>query len=324
MNCRNKLFYLLLNLSVLLFLIAIPLILYSTDSHAVTLDRVIATVGNEIITLAEYQKFVKSIGQYEQLDVVDEILLRKLIEEKVILNEAKKKGIEISEKEIDEEIDEFCKENGFSKEKFDEILKEEGMTLNMFREIIRNRIMLMRFIYSEVDSKIIISEKEIEDFYNANKKSYLASPETVDIKAIFLKMKENASVTEITDLKRRSLKIVDSLKRGESFERLAEEYSDEPLKSSGGILGTFTRNSLIASLDKKVFSMKKGEISEPIWLSEGVYIVMLVDINTELYLPLEDVKNDIKNELYKVKRERYFNEWLKTLWEKASVTISLT
>lgn len=324
MNCRNKLFYLLLNLSVLLFLIAIPLILYSTDSHAVTLDRVIATVGNEIITLAEYQKFVKSIGQYEQLDVVDEILLRKLIEEKVILNEAKKKGIEISEKEIDEEIDEFCKENGFSKEKFDEILKEEGMTLNMFREIIRNRIMLMRFIYSEVDSKIIISEKEIEDFYNANKKSYLASPETVDIKAIFLKMKEDASVTEITDLKRRSLKIVDSLKRGESFERLAEEYSDEPLKSSGGILGTFTRNSLIASLDKKVFLMKKGEISEPIWLSEGVYIVMLVDINTELYLPLEDVKNDIKNELYKVKRERYFNEWLKTLWEKASVTISLT
>lgn len=324
MNCRNNLFYLLLNLSVLLFLLAIPLTFNSANSHAVTLDRVIATVGNEIITLAEYQQFLKSIGQYEQLDVVDEILLRRLIEEKVILNEAKKKGIEISEKEVDEEIDEFCKENGLSNEKFDEILKEEGMTLDMFRELTRNRIMLMRFIYSEVDSKIIISDKEIEDFYSANKKSYLASPETVEIKAIFLKMKKDASVTEITDLKRRSLKIVDSLKRGKSFEQLAEEYSDEPLKSSGGILGTFTRNSLIASLDKKVFSMKKGEISEPIWVSEGVYIVMLVDINTELYLPLEDVKNDIKNELYKVKRERYFNEWLKTLWEKASVTISLT
>jgi parvulin-like peptidyl-prolyl isomerase len=76
-------------------------------------------------------------------------------------------------------------------------------------------------------------------------------------------------------------------------------------------------------LDKKVFSMKKGEISDPIWVSEGVYILLLVDVSNELYAPLEDVKGAIMSELYKLKRERYFNEWLKTLWEKASVTINL-
>ncbi len=323
MNCRNKLFYPLLNRTTFLFFIIFTLLLNIHNSHSITLNKVIATIGNEVITLAEYQQFVKMSGNIVQSDVVDEVLLRRMIEERVILNEAKKKGIEISEKEVDEQIEAFCEENGLLEENLEEFLKEEGITLNIFREIIRNRIIAMRFVYNEVDSKVVINDKEIRDFYNENKRNYLARPETAEIKAIFLRLKEDASVTEITDLKLRSLKIVNLLRSGEDFEKIAEEYSDEPLRSIGGMLGSFSKNSLIAPLDKKVFSMKKGEISEPIWVKEGVYIITLVEINSDLYKSLDDVKDEIKSEIYKLKREKYFNEWIKALWEKASITISL-
>lgn len=309
----------LLNKLTLVFIILSSLI-SAANTYGVTVDRILATIGEEVITFTDYQQFVKGIGDIENKNVVDENLLKRLIEEKIILQEAKRKGIEAADTEIDRTVEEFKAQNGLSQEDLEKFLKEEDMSIDRYRKILRDKIMLSKLLNIEVDSKVIIKDKEIEDFYNKNKNDFLITPEKVEINAIFLRLKEGASVTEITDLKRRALKIVALLQGGDNFERLVDEYSDEPLKSQRGILGNFVKGALIPPLDNKAFSMKKEEISEPIWVKEGVYILQLINKSSEGFKTFEEVKGKIHNYLYEQKREKLFNEWIKTLWERSSVT----
>lgn len=293
----------------------------SSPAYSLTVDQILATVDDDVITLADYRQFVKGVDDVEKKDAVDETLLKKLVEERVILHEAQRKGIEATEKEISKGLEEFKEQNGLSSEDLEQLFKEEGVSLNDYRKRMKDKVMVVKIIQNEVDAKVVVSDKEIKDFYATHRKDFVCIPERVELKAIFLKLADNASVTEITDLKRRSLKISDLLKEGENFEKLVEEYSDEPLRSQGGLLGKFTRGALLPPLDKKAFSMKKGEISEPVWVRDGVYILLFVNNSKESYKPFEEAREDIYNNLYKSKRDKLFNEWEKKLWEKASVTI---
>ncbi|HAM51802.1 MAG TPA: hypothetical protein DCP92_14370 [Nitrospiraceae bacterium] len=185
----------------------------------------------------------------------------------------------------------------------------------------KDKIISQKLILNDVDSKVIITDGEIEAFYNEHKRDYLTGAEKVEVKAIFVKLPEDASLTELTDLKRRALWIMAQLKNGESFDRVVEKYSDEPLRSQGGRLGEFTRGAIIPPLGNKAFSMKKGEISEPIWLHDGAYILYLENKTPDSFRPLSEVRGEIKERLFKQKKEQVLNEWLRALWDMASVTI---
>lgn len=305
---------------ILLFVILSPLI--SADvAYGVVVDRILATVGDEVITSADYQQFMKRIGDSGNKDVVDENLLKRFIEERIILQEGKKKGVEVTDGEINRAIEEFRTQNDLSKEDFEKFLNEEHMNVNTYKKILRDRILVSKMISSDVDSKVIVKDNEIEGYYNEHKMEFISSPEKAEIHAIFLRLKEGASLTEITDMKRKTLKISALLKDGYNFEGLVDEYSDEPLKSQGGFLGKFIKGTLIPPLDNKAFSLKEGEITDPVWVSEGVYILKLVKKTGDSFKLLEEAKAGIRNYLYQQKREKIYNEWIKSLWEKSSVKI---
>jgi peptidyl-prolyl cis-trans isomerase SurA len=305
------------------FAVFVTLILIWTEgfSDGFTLDKVLAVVDKDAITLTDYLLFAKSAGVGGNTDV-DEALLKKLIEEKVILQEANKRGIEISDAETDSMIEEMKKEGAVSQSDFEKELLKEGMSFSSYRKVVRERLTALKLIGAEVDSKVIVTEKEIEKFYRENKKDYIARPAQVEVRAIFLRLSEGATVTEITDLKRKALRITAQLRNGEDFESLAGRYNDEDLRSRQGRLGEFQRGALIPQLDGKVFSMGNGEISGPVWVKEGVYIVKLVNRIDDAFKPLEEAKNDIYKHLFAQKREKIFNEWVRSLWEKAFITIN--
>lgn len=297
-------------------------LLAAVPAYSVTVDRVLATVDGEIITFADYQQFANTITEIEKKDGIDERLLKGLIEEKIILQEAKRKGVEVSETEVDRRIEEFKAENGLSQEDFVNLLREDGMNIQKYKDFVKNDLSSLKLIHENIDSKVFVTDKEIEDLYYVRRKDYLVCSEKLEVKAIFIRLKEDATPTEITDLKLRAMKISEQLKEGVNFDLLVEEYSDEPLKSHEGILGCFVKGALIPPLDNKVFSMKDGETSEPVWVSEGVYILKIKNREPESYKTIEEVREELYNILYKQKREKLFAEWIKALWERASVILN--
>ncbi len=294
----------------------------AVPSHGMTVDKVLATIDKEAVTLSDYILFAKSLGIPADKDLVDERALRKLIEEKVILHEAGRRGVETSDAEADKMLEEVRKESGLSQGEFEKELVKEGMNLQRYRSLMKERMTALKLVEADVDSKVVVTDKEIENVYNADKQGFLISPAHVEVKAIFLRLSEGATATEITDLKRKALRIAARLEGGDNFEALVNRYSDEPLKGKGGKLGEFKRGTLIPQLDKRAFSMNAGEISDPIWVREGVYILKLEDRTDDRFKPLGDVREEIHKRLYSQHKERIFSEWVKVLWEKASITMN--
>lgn len=293
---------------------------FCCTAYGLTVDSVLATVGDEIITFKDYKQFARVSGVDNPTDV-DQTVLKKMLEEKVIVQEAKRKGYDVTDKEVEGLAEEFKTQNGLSKEDMESFLKDQGLDMKAYRATLRDKVLVSKVVGGDVDSKVIVREQEIEDYYKNNESEFLASAEKVEVKAIFLKLRDDATVTELTDLKRRALRIAALLKDGYNFDSLVEEYSDEPLKSRNGELGKFSSGGLIRPLDKKVSSMKKGEISDPVWVSEGAYILMVVGRSAEAFKTLDEVRSVIREKLVRQKRDRIYNEWIKDLWEKSLVTI---
>jgi len=290
-------------------------------TYGFTLDKVLAVVDQEVITLSDYLVFAKSMGAKATADV-DEALLKKLIEEKVILHEAYVRGVEINDTETDTMLEEVKKESALSQSDLEKELMKEGTNFSSYRKVVKERLIAFKLIGSEVDSKVIVTDKEIDKFYSENRKDYIARPARAEVKAIFLRLNKDATVTEITDLKRRALRIAEELRNGGNFESLADLYNDEQLRERQGRLGEFQRGALIPQLDVKVFSMSPDEISGPIWVKEGVYLVKLVKRTDDEFRPLEDARGEIYGHLFAQKRGKIFNEWVRSLWEKAFITIN--
>ena len=305
----------------MLSVVTISLIL-PKSSYGITTDRVLATVDDEIIILSDYLFFVRSLGVPENGSVVEEKLLKRLMEEKLILHEAKRRELKVSDTEVDTMIEDIRKQSALSREDFERKLAYEGLDMGSYKKILKDTIMMQKLIETEVDSKIMISDKEVETFYHFNQRDFLKSPDQVDVGLLFLRLSDDATVTEVTDLIRKVLKITSQLNNGVKFETLILQYNQKQTKSDGGRIGTFKKGELIAPLDQKIFSMKVGELSEPIWVKEGVYIVKLVGRSNETFKSLDEVKEEIYGHLYKERKNKLFNEWVKTLWEKASTRIN--
>jgi parvulin-like peptidyl-prolyl isomerase len=307
---------------VLLLLILTTSMLIPEVSYGRIVDRVLATVGGEAITLADYQKFVRTAGESGINETVEQDMLKKMIEERIIIQEAKRKGVEVSDAEVDRTIAEVKQQYSLSPDDLEKVLREEGTTLAAYRTTTRESIMISRLIDGDVDAKVFVGDQEIDEYYRAHQKEFVSSPETVEVKAIFLRLREGASLTELTDLKLKSLRVAALLQEGEYFDRLLYEYSDEPLKSNEGMLGQFTKGSLVPLLDSVAFTLQEGGTSGPVWVSEGAYILQLVRRNSEQYKTLSEVKEEIRHRLHIQKREKIFNDWTNTLWEKSFVTIN--
>jgi peptidyl-prolyl cis-trans isomerase SurA len=316
-RCRGK--------YILIYSLLMGFLVFSQGSYGLTVDRVLASVNGEIITLADYKKAVTILGEVsygEDRNTIDEALLRKLIEDKLIVQEAKRRGFDAGDDEIDKMTEEFKSQNGMSQEDLERYLRDASIEIGDYRAMLKEQILSSKLVVTDVDSKIIIRDEEVEEYFISNRIEFEESPERVEVKAIFLRLREGASLTEITDLKRRALKVSGLLKKGRNFAEIVQEYSDEPLKSQEGFLGIFTQGTLIPPLDRTAFSMQQGAISEPIWVSEGVYILYLEKRTSARFKSFDEARKDIIDTLSVRKRSKLFNEWIKALWEKSSVIIN--
>ena len=298
--------------------------IFSADlSEAITMDKVIAKIDNEVITLSDYKQFVSQTENAYDQENVDEKLLREMIDERLILREAALKGIDVTEAETEQLISDFIDQNGINMYELKKNLEQEGMSYTEYKKLIKANLLSLKVIDMEVNSKIIISDREISEHYNRNKKLFLASNERVHINSILFRLGENPSMTEITDLKIKSMKTWSLIKKGEPFERIALQYSKGGQGNVDVISGEFEKGELVAALEKEVVMIKEGDVTKPVWTKEGVYIIKLIKKIKESYSPFDKVRNQIYSALHDQKREEKFNEWMKSLWGKSSVKIIL-
>jgi len=314
----------------LIFFISILITLQGKQNaiSAVLLDRIVATVNDEVITWSELVNVIKVEGKSFLEDVSDEEakkrikelerpFLNNLIEKKLQVQEARKTGLGVSSPEIDDAIAEIRNKYDLSEETFLNSLEAEQMTMEDYRTRLATQIMVQKVVNFAVRTKIVISDKEIEEYYKTNK-AKLIGKEQFRIRQIFLAVPDDghkASVeAKADDLYRR-------ITEGEDFTMLASEFSEDPSREFGGDLGYISRGSALQEVEDMAISLNIGDFSKPFWSSAGLHIIKLEDrIEGGT---LQRNKENIKERLVQKAFESKYHEWMAGLREKAYIEIRL-
>jgi parvulin-like peptidyl-prolyl isomerase len=276
-------------------------------------EDVLAQVNQEQITLNEFnQEFKEVILQTDKeanrgsLRDLKQSCLNQMIERKILVQEARRLGIKVSQEELDRALFEIKMD--YPGEGFGEKLNLKGMTLEEWRVGLEEKLLAEKMIRTSVQYRGEIDEKEVLQYYETHRSSFQLN-QRVRARQIVVADGEEA------------IQILKRLKRGESFEKVAAEKSLGPEKVNGGDLGYFSRGERPAEFDR-VFEMEVGRISEVIKSPYGYHIFKLEEKIEARQIPFEEAKLGIIQKLRENKWEEEFQKWFKGLKAKARVKIN--
>jgi peptidyl-prolyl cis-trans isomerase SurA len=297
---------------------------------AVLLDRIVAVVNNEVITWSELRNiiahegknFLEKAPENQKEDIMKELeksFLNSLIDLKIQLQEARRKGLDVSAAEINGAIADIKNKYNITDEKLMNSLEAEGMSMAAYRTMLGEQILLSKVINFEVKANIVINDREIGDYYEANKDKLGSSRGKIKIRQIFFTLPKDSSQKPSVEAK--AHEVIQRLERGEDFSKLAGELSEDANKQFGGDLGYISRGSALKEVEDVAFALKPGEVSKPFWSPAGLHIIKLEDkIAAE---GLDKVKDKIKEILFENAFESKYHEWKTGLKERAYIEMKL-
>ena len=316
-------------------LLLLGLILLCAPVRAEVVDRIIAVVNDEIITLYEFntafEPYLKNIQDHYKgtdkeavIKQTKEAFLQRLIDNILIEQEAKKSGagIIVKDEEVMEVIQDMLAKQKLSMQEFSKKLAQEGKSLDFVKKEIRGQMMRARLLRREVKSKILVSDEEIGEYYNKNRQDY-EGKETVRIKQILLLLPPNADRTIKAKMKNEALHLHKRVMDGESFDLLALNYSQGPAAAQGGDVGFVGRGTIIPEVEAAAFSLPVGHISEVIESGVGFHIIQVVDKKGAGLKPLAAVREEIKTKIEDEKLDKKFEEWISSIRGKSHIEIKL-
>jgi len=275
--------------------------------------HVLARVNEEFIPVEEFdQEFKESIlelGKTEREENVGELkqaYLDQVIERKILAQEARRLGIQVSPGELDQVIGEISQD--YPSGGFDERLGLKGTTLEEWKGRLEEELLAEKMIRHARRFQGKVEEKETLQYYEANLPTFQ------------VKQRVRARQIVVAD-GQEALQILKRLRKGEKFEKVAMEKSMGPEKVNGGDLGFFSPGERPPEFDL-VFSMEVGTISEVIKSPYGYHIFKLEEKIDPREIPFEEAKAGILQELWRKKGEDAYQGWLKGLREKAKVQIN--
>lgn len=247
-------------------------------------DRIIAIVNDDVITDMELAERVITITKQLQQqqrplpppDILRSQVLERMIVERAQLQEAQKLGIQIDDDTLNQTLRRIASENNLSLSEFRDILERDGYEFPRFREDIRRELAVRRLQERQVQSRILVSEQDVEQFL-ATQDAGTANNVEFRIAQILVAVPEAASPAQLDQARERLQQIQDKLASGEDFADLAVAYSDGQQALDGGDMGWRRTAELPTIFASAVPQLKVGSISEVIRGPSGFHLVKLLD-----------------------------------------------
>lgn len=252
------------------------------SSNAHVIDSVYVIVNDEVITKRDVEQRVAEITQRLKAQgaqmPAEEDLRRQVVEamitERAQLQMAKEMGVRVDDTTLDRAIGRIAENQKMSVQDMRNAMEKEGLPFSQFREQIRNEIMMQRLIEHEVDSKIQVTDAEI-DTYMAAEKAAAADKVEMDIAQILVRIPENASPEQIAARKARADEVARQLRTGADFAKMAATYSDSPDALKGGAVGWRDPDRLPPIFASELHKLKPGQVTPVIRTNVGFHIIKL-------------------------------------------------
>jgi len=316
-----------------IYIIIAAVIFIPVSATAEILERIVAVVNGEVITLSElnaaFEPFGKKIEEgykgpdKEKLIAENRMaLLNKMIDNIIIDQEAKKTQMIIKDEEVTETINDFLSRRKMKMEDLINELARENSSIEAHRKEIKAHLLRMRLLRREIRSKVAVTEEEIGEYYLKNREAY-EGKEAMRIKQILILFPKGADVRTKAKLREEMDGIHKRLLNGEPFDLIAAQISQGPAAATAGDLGFLEKGSMLPAVESIAFSLKKDEISKVIESPVGLHIVQSIDRRGAGIKPIETVREEIKARLEEEKIDKKYEDWIKELRKKSLIEIKL-
>jgi foldase protein PrsA len=277
-------------------------------------DGAVAVVGDKTVTKEEFDKLIEQqkksaeaqkqdfpepgTAEYEALKAT---VVKGLVEQKEWELEGEAMGVEVTDQEIETELDKL-KQQYFKgdEQKYSAELAKQGLTDEDVRNELRTRVLTNK-IFEAVTKKVIVSDADIKAYYEKNPTQY-QQPASREVRHILVKTEALAQ------------KLHDQIQGGADFAKLAQKYTqDQASKADGGKFTAF-KGRTVEPFDEFVFSANTGELSDPIKTEFGWHIIeVLSAVKPASTTPLDQVKDSIKTTVLQTKQNAAMKAWIAAL-----------
>jgi peptidyl-prolyl cis-trans isomerase SurA len=313
----------------------LPGVLLSTDaaSGAELIDRIVAVVNNDLISLEDlnnqlkpYLEKISAMGyppdkERQMVYKVREDVLNQLIDQKLTDQEIDRYKITASEKEVDNAIERVKSINSLTDETLRQALSKEGMTFDEYRKRTKEQVLRSTLVNREIKSKIVITREDVKAYYDAHPEIY-GLEEKYHLANVMIKYSDKSAQTDRTQMVHKMEEILKELKAGKSIDEVIQAFSTGTLKVQGGDLGTFSLSALDPKIREALKELTPGQYSGVVETDYGYQIFRLQEKVKTAGKTLEDASAQIENKLYKEIMDQKFSKWLEELRSRSHIKIT--
>lgn len=304
------------------------------------LDRVVAVVNSDVITLSEINEAAKPLFKRlserlppaelgQAMQQARETVINGLIDNKLLEQKAAERKISIPDEEAEIALTRLLERNRTSREQFQAQLAEADMTTTQYMAQLKNQIMRSRVLTMEVQSKIIIPEEKIIDYYDTHYTSRMrgGGMYLLQIGVVWKAAPGDSDVTHRLaqdEARKKAEKLREMALRGQDFKELARKNSDLPSAADGGDLGAFRTEEMAPYMRNAVQELKPNEISKVVLTPSGYQFFKLLssqDGQIVTKAPYDSVKEEIREQLYEQEMKERYEQWMRQVREQAYIKI---
>ncbi len=256
----------------------------ATQVWAAPMDRIIAVVNDEVILESELMDMSQTVRQQLRqreaaippADILRKQVLERLIIQRLQLQRAEEVGVRVGDDALNAALRQIANNNNMNLRQFRDVLEEDGYDFSQFRETIREEMIITRLRKSQVEDRVVVSDREVDNFL-ATQTIQSGSEEEYQLQHILISMPDAASPEQVQDAQQRLEKIQSLLAEGGDFAEVAAGYSDGQNALEGGELGWRKQGELPSLFAEAVPALTVGEISQPLRSGSGFHLVRLKD-----------------------------------------------
>jgi peptidyl-prolyl cis-trans isomerase SurA len=304
-----------------LALFAVLAMVSPCTSGAEIVDKIVAIVNDDIVTLSDVERVVRvekqgrfaSVDEYfRSLELKDK--LNFFIDSMLIQQQAKKLKIEVSDKEVEGLVESIKKQNLISEQDLKEQLARERVSYKAFLEGLRMNLLRSKVLSRTISGEALVTDAELRAYYQANIDQFRA--EEYRLQQVFISSRRQDAAV-------RGQNVYNQLGKGVPFEELARDFSDDPSKAQGGDIGYVKKEDLIPELRQALGLLVPGTYSHPIQTSYGVHIVKLLEVRKTEAPPFDSVKDEVNGRLLQKESEKRYKEYITKLRASAYIEVKI-
>lgn len=252
-------------------------------ARVLTVDRIVAVVNDEVITQFDLTLRTKlAVAQLSRqgtalppAEILERQVLERMISDRVQLQLARETGIRIDDGQLEKILSRIAAENKMTLPQFREAIERDGMAFTRFREDLRDEVLISRLREREVDSRVVVTESEIDNFLKNS--AAQGSNDELNLAHILVRVPEGASPEQLAERRARAEQALGQVKAGTDFGQVAAAFSDAPDALKGGVMGARPTDRWPTLFADAARSLKVGEVSPVLRSPAGFHIIRIVD-----------------------------------------------